>query len=68
MYNILPNNDLKVHLENSTCECKPRVIFENGEMIIVHNSYDGREYKERLIEEIERQFLMDDMISTDDLL
>jgi len=43
MYNILPTNDLKPHTEKSTCECKPRVIFENGEIIIIHNSYDGRE-------------------------
>ena len=56
MYNILPINDLKEHSENSTCECKPKVIYENGEMIIVHNSYDGREYKERLIEDIKKQF------------
>ena len=43
MWNILPINDLKEHSENSTCECNPKVIFENGEMIIIHNSYDGRE-------------------------
>jgi hypothetical protein len=56
MYNILPINDLKEHSENSTCECKPKVIYENGEMIVVHNSYDGREHKERLIEDIKKQF------------
>jgi hypothetical protein len=55
MYNVLPTNDLKKHSENSTCECKPKVIYENGEMIIIHNSYDGREYKERLIEDIKQQ-------------
>jgi len=49
MYNILPINDLKEHIEDSTCECKPKVIFENGEMIIVHNSYDGREFVEKLL-------------------
>lgn len=49
MYNILPTNDLKEHIEDSTCECHPRIIFENGEMIIIHNSYDGREYKEELL-------------------
>ena len=42
-WHVLPTNDLKEHLEDSTCKCKPRVIFENGEMIIIHNSYDGRE-------------------------
>jgi hypothetical protein len=49
MYNILPVNDLNEHTEDSTCECKPKIIFENGEMIIVHNSYDGREFVEKLL-------------------
>jgi len=43
MINILPINDLKAHTEDSTCDCEPKVICENGEMIISHNSYDGRE-------------------------
>lgn len=48
MINIIPENDLKEHIESSTCECNPRVEFENGEMIIIHNSYDGREWMEDL--------------------
>ena len=56
MWNILPNNDLKPHKRNSSCRCKPRVIFENGEMIVIHNSYDGREFREELIEKIKEQF------------
>src|SRR5690606_36083857 len=49
MINILPVNDLKEHIESSICECNPRVEFdENGEMIIIHNSYDGREWIEDL--------------------
>lgn len=43
---VLPENDLKEHTMDSTCECQPSVIFEEGEMIIVHNAYDGREAKE----------------------
>ena len=66
MYNILPINDIESHIEDSTCKCKPKVIFENGEMIVVHNSFDGREYKEQLIEEVQRQFLCDDIIGSDD--
>ncbi len=66
MYNILPVNDIGSHTEDSTCKCNPKVIFENGEMIVVHNSFDGREYREQLIEEIEKQFLNDDMIGSDD--
>lgn len=56
MWNILPNNDLKSHKEDSTCDCKPRVIIENGEMIVIHNSYDGREKQEEFIENIKKQF------------
>lgn len=49
MFNILPMNDIGEHVENSTCKCHPRVIFENGEIIIIHNSFDGREYVENLL-------------------
>lgn len=66
MINVLPINDIYSHLEDSACKCNPKVIFENGEMIVVHNSFDGREYKEQLIDEVERQFLYDDMIGSDD--
>jgi hypothetical protein len=46
---ILPTNDIKEHDEESTvCECSPKVIFENGEMIIVHNAFDGRELEEQI--------------------
>lgn len=45
---IVPINDLKEHEETSTCECCPRVEFENGEMIIIHNSFDGREKYEEV--------------------
>ena len=47
-YHVLPTNDLKEHSENTTCECKPKVIFENGHMIIIHNSFDYREKIEQL--------------------
>lgn len=41
---VYPVNDLKEHdTENTTCECCPAVVFEEGEMIVVHNSFDGRE-------------------------
>ena len=48
-YHVLPVNDLKEHTEDTTCECKPRVEFENGNMIVVHNSFDGREHVEKLL-------------------
>ncbi len=44
MIDIYPINDIIEHEENSTtCPCNPEVIFENGEMIIIHNALDGRD-------------------------
>ena len=51
MINILPINDLEEHIEDTTCECCPKVEFENGEMIVIHNSFDGRELLEDLTTE-----------------
>jgi hypothetical protein len=49
MFIIIPINDIKEHDEESTiCECNPEVIFENGEMIIIHNAFDGRELEEQI--------------------
>jgi hypothetical protein len=46
-YHIYPVSDYREHtLEGTTCDCRPSVQFENGEMLVVHNSYDGREHKE----------------------
>ena len=44
IYHVYPNNDLKPHnTEDTTCECDPTIKTEDGNMIVVHNSYDGRE-------------------------
>ena len=51
---VVPNNDLKPHLTISVgkwpdqpkciCKCNPEHIpVEGGGLVIVHNSYDGRE-------------------------
>ena len=52
IWHILPTNDLKEHTKSSTCDCKPELIMENNNMIFQHHSYDGREYKEQLLESI----------------
>ncbi len=52
MIHVTPINDLKPHEESTTCECCPRVEFENGEMIVIHNSFDGRELLENIAVEI----------------
>ena len=49
MIAIIPTNDIKEHKDyDTTCECNPKVIFENGEMIIIHNAFDGRELEEQI--------------------
>ena len=50
IYHILPINDLKEHDELSTCECGPKIEFVDGNMLIIHNSYDGREVIEQVNE------------------
>lgn len=45
---VLPVNDLKEHTESDDCECQPRVEYVGeGGKVVVHNSYDGREYWEQ---------------------
>jgi len=39
---VYPINDLEEHVLESTCKCEPSLV-EEGEMIWVHNSFDGRE-------------------------
>lgn len=43
MIHVLPIRDLEEHEETTTCKCQPKVIEENGELIVIHNSFDGRE-------------------------
>jgi len=44
IWHILPIDDLKEHEEESTCECYSSVkIVDGGDMLIIHNAYDGRE-------------------------
>lgn len=50
---VLPVNDLKPHDESENCACKPKVkyttpasIYRSRGRLIVHNSYDGREFYE----------------------
>lgn len=44
---VVPRGDSHRHFEHSqACPCRPKIIFENRVMIIIHNSFDGREYHE----------------------
>jgi hypothetical protein len=45
---VLPVEDIMPHDEfETTCPCEPKVEFINGEMLITHNSFDGRELSEK---------------------
>ena len=46
MVNVLPIEDWIGHTEDTTCICEPRVEYENGEILVIHNSADGREGQE----------------------
>ncbi len=48
--NVIPNNDLKEHTEDETCDCQPSMQYGNNTLIIIHNSYDNREFMEKLYE------------------
>lgn len=52
IWHVTPNNDLHPHDDNSECKCNPRLMNVNGNTIVVHNSYDGREGMEWLKEQI----------------
>ena len=47
---ILPIDDLEEHEETTTCKCEPRLEIINGEMLIIHNSFDQREVIEEVNE------------------
>lgn len=47
-YHVLPVNDLKDHEDGLYCWCKPTVErFDNGNVMVSHNSADGREFFEQ---------------------
>jgi hypothetical protein len=42
--NVIPENDIKVHLYGSLCKCRPaKTRSDDGRALFVHNSFDGRE-------------------------
>lgn len=55
MIEVTPIDDLKEHTSGSTCQCEPKIIWENGEMIVVHNSWDGREAVEEFYSILEEK-------------
>jgi hypothetical protein len=57
IYHVVPVDDLKKHSEDSAvpCDCDPKVQMEDGDMILVHNSYDGREMIEEATKILNRR-------------
>lgn len=44
---VLPIDDSNYHIEDFKCHCNPKIEeLENGNCIVTHNSFDGRELKE----------------------
>lgn len=51
IYHVTPINDIDTHEEATCCKCFPKVEeLENGDLMVVHNSFDGREYIEQLVD------------------
>lgn len=43
----MPANDLKPHVGNGKwCPCAPEVRTETNGILVIHNSWDGREFFE----------------------
>ena len=43
---VLPVDDILPHYEDGKCWCDPVTEDVCGSLIIIHNSFDGREYSE----------------------
>lgn len=42
-FQVIPNNDKRLHEKIGTsCWCEPRIEFENGKRIVVHEAKDKR--------------------------
>ena len=42
----MPAGDLREHVDNDDCWCKPTSTWEVGGWLVVHNAADGREQYE----------------------
>ena len=44
VWHVLPTNDLVIHKEDGSCKCNPNIkTYDNGNVLIIHNAFDGRE-------------------------
>jgi len=49
MLNILPINDVKTHIPDVSCECRPTVIETDGGIIILHQSFYEQTHSPELL-------------------
>jgi hypothetical protein len=49
IYHVLPVDDTEQHSESYKCHCNPEVRNEGLNMLVIHNSFDGREIIEEAI-------------------
>jgi hypothetical protein len=61
MIHVHPINDIDDHDISdmgNTCKCNPKVIIEpNADIIVVHNSFDGREgleYVQQILDQLNK--------------
>jgi hypothetical protein len=52
---VVPLNDLRPHEETRWCPCRPTLRRESGGVVVIHNSWDGREITERAVDEVEQR-------------
>ena len=53
MLHVFPIGDIEEHdTENTTCWCVPEITEEYGQIIIIHNAFDGRTLKEKENEKV----------------
>lgn len=43
IWHILSNNDSDTHVKMGGCKCKPKIEVLEDRILIIHNSFDGRE-------------------------
>lgn len=55
--NTLPVGDIKPHVEDASCPCKPRVEVIGANLMIIHNAWDNRELFEEINQAIKERTL-----------
>lgn len=62
IHHIVPTKDLIAHKDDgSPCDCCPMVEFlENGDTLVIHNAWDGREILEELDRDKQNKWTISD--------